>query len=543
MYLTRGYPTMHRKATRKAIPPLLIAIAIIVNLQVGSTVSWSVEINRLTTYAYFDGSPTIVQTQNGSVWIVWAREILGNRTLYYKTSPDLGTTWSDGKNLTMELAPSDNTSPSIIQAMNGTIWVFWASKRPPPPPPPEPDFSLDASPKNLSIVQGGSNTSTIIVTSLLNFSEQVNLTVKKPLITITTTLNPSQVTPPPNGTANSTLTVTVETTATPGNYTLNVIGKSSEKSHSVNIDLEITQLGSATLSHSSFAASSSSSDTSEDYEIFYKTSNDLGASWSEDIQLTNNTYDDLSPSVVQLANGTIMVFWQSTETGNPDIFYTTTLDGASWTYSSNITGNPAFDKAPSAIQAEDGTIWLVWCSDRTGDNEIFYKTYNEMSWSNATRLTNSTNSDTSPSILQTLDNTIWIFWSSRGTAPTATNDVYYKCSSDNGENWSEPVQFTTDPYEDIWPSTTQTRDTKIWVLWTSNGGDQPDGNWDIYYKTSLAGDVNEDGVVDVFDLSIVGMAYGTFEGMPGYDADADINKDGMVDLRDLSIVTFYYGET
>ena len=62
-------------------------------------------------------------------------------------------------------------------------------------------------------------------------------------------------------------------------------------------------------------------------------------------------------------------------------------------------------------------------------------------------------------------------------------------------------------------------------------------------KVKIPGDVNGDGVVDIYDLSIVSVAYGTFEGQPGYDPDADINKDGLVDGRDLATVTVNYGNT
>lgn len=62
-------------------------------------------------------------------------------------------------------------------------------------------------------------------------------------------------------------------------------------------------------------------------------------------------------------------------------------------------------------------------------------------------------------------------------------------------------------------------------------------------KIKMQGDINGDGIVDVFDLSIVGTAYGSFEGMPAYDPEADINKDGLVDARDLAVVTINYGNT
>ena len=236
-----------------------------------------------------------------------------------------------------------------------------------------------------------------------------------------------------------------------------------------------------------------------------------------------------------------MIVWQSNRLGNHDIFCMTTTDGASWSDPIQLTTDPGPDKGPHFTQTRDGKIWLVWTSRRTGDYEIFCKSYDGSSWSGDWRLTYDTLTDVNPWILQAIDDTMMIFWSSGST--TSAFDIYYVYSSNNGASWSDAFQFTTDNNEDMWPAVAETSDTKIWVVWTSNRADQPDGNWDIYHKTSLAGDVNNNGAVDVFDLSIVGAAYGTFDGMPGYNADADINKDGIVDSRDLAIVTLYYGET
>jgi hypothetical protein len=63
----------------------------------------------------------------------------------------------------------------------------------------------------------------------------------------------------------------------------------------------------------------------------------------------------------------------------------------------------------------------------------------------------------------------------------------------------------------------------------------------LLVRTCSGGDVNGDGVVDIFDLSIVGRAYGSFEGEPEYNPDADLNKDGIVDIGDISIVCINYG--
>lgn len=65
----------------------------------------------------------------------------------------------------------------------------------------------------------------------------------------------------------------------------------------------------------------------------------------------------------------------------------------------------------------------------------------------------------------------------------------------------------------------------------------------FFSNVAPTGDVNGDGVIDIFDLSIVGLAYGSFEGDPLYDPDADLNNDGVVDARDLAMVTFNWGRT
>jgi plastocyanin len=59
----------------------------------------------------------------------------------------------------------------------------------------------------------------------------------------------------------------------------------------------------------------------------------------------------------------------------------------------------------------------------------------------------------------------------------------------------------------------------------------------------LTGDVNDDGIVNVKDLTIVSLAFGSFQGEPDYNPAADLNEDGIVDMRDLSKVARNLGKT
>lgn len=59
----------------------------------------------------------------------------------------------------------------------------------------------------------------------------------------------------------------------------------------------------------------------------------------------------------------------------------------------------------------------------------------------------------------------------------------------------------------------------------------------------IVGDATGDGVVDIFDLATVALAYGAREGEPEYDWCADMNEDGRVEVRDLAIVSINYGKS
>ena len=394
-------------------------------------VTWLGSETRLTTHGDFDGLPSMSQTADGRIWVAWTRSVIGDFSIVYQTSSDLGVSWSPETVLTMDTGV--DAYPSIFQDVDGSIWVVWASDR------------------------------------------------------------------------------------------------------------------------------------TGSYDLFYKISSDGGLTWSDANRLTTDQSDDLRPAVIQTVNGSIWVVWASDRTGGFDLFYKVSSDGGlTWSIANRLTTNATHDKLPSIIQTSDGSIWISWSSDRFGVYEIFYKTYSNLSWSNETRLTVDPNIDMNPSILQTLDDTIWVFWSRRSVTPEMVageevycEDLYYKYSCDNGVTWSDSIQFTiTDIYtvvedgvivvcynDDMWPTIMQARDTSIWVAWMSNRADQPDGNWDIYLRASLAGDVNEDEVVDIFDLTLIAKAYGSVVGDPEYDLALDITKDGRVDMRDVIIISKYYGAT
>jgi len=170
-------------------------------------------------YVYVDGSPYTMTKISG--------DYVSGATFKYSTTLPEGSHsyyfyFDDGYGHTVRLPTSGTYSGPNVS------------------PPPAPDFSISASPNSLTIQQGNSDTSTITITSINGFDQPVQLSVSEAPSGVTTTLSPEQVTPPAGGTATSTLTVSVSSTATPGSYTLTVNGASGALSHSTYISLEIT---------------------------------------------------------------------------------------------------------------------------------------------------------------------------------------------------------------------------------------------------------------------------------------------------------------
>jgi PKD repeat protein len=58
----------------------------------------------------------------------------------------------------------------------------------------------------------------------------------------------------------------------------------------------------------------------------------------------------------------------------------------------------------------------------------------------------------------------------------------------------------------------------------------------------LIGDVNGDGMVDIYDAILVAASYGSSLGGPNWNSNADFNSDGMVDIYDAIMLSGNFGK-
>jgi len=63
------------------------------------------------------------------------------------------------------------------------------------------------------------------------------------------------------------------------------------------------------------------------------------------------------------------------------------------------------------------------------------------------------------------------------------------------------------------------------------------------YGYVLSPDANQDGIVDIVDVVICALAFGSKPGEPIWNPYADLNEDGLVDIVDLVMIAIHFGET
>lgn len=106
-----------------------------------------------------------------------------------------------------------------------------------------PDFSFSCAPASIAAQQGGTATSTCTVTSINDFAAPVSLACSGLPAGVTCGYDPNPVTPPVNGSASSTLTVSVTGAVLSGTYGFQATGQNGPSSRAQNISLQVTPAG------------------------------------------------------------------------------------------------------------------------------------------------------------------------------------------------------------------------------------------------------------------------------------------------------------
>ena len=84
----------------------------------------------------------------------------------------------------------------------------------------------------------------------------------------------------------------------------------------------------------------------------------------------------------------------------------------------------------------------------------------------------------------------------------------------------------------------------IYTLYVSSAYmEQNATNSTTFEFIALLGDVNGDGIVDIYDVVTVATAFGSYPGHPKWNPDADLVPDSLIDIFDIVTVAKNFGMT
>jgi len=226
--------------------------------------------------------------------------------------------------------------------------------------------------------------------------------------------------------------------------------------------------------------------SSDDWELYHRRSTDGGVTWTSRQRLTWGAGISLLPVLAVDSSGVIHLVWQDDRSGSNEIYYKQSNDeGATWTTSKRLTWNSGNSHSTALAVDSSDNLHLVWSDDSPGSVEIYYKksTDGGTTWTTSKRLTWMTSIELAPKIAVDSSDNPHVVWEN----PLPGNgDIYYKTSADGGTTWGANQRLTWTAGTAHEPSIGIALSGKIWVVWK----DTAPGNSELYYRNSTDGGAN-----------------------------------------------------
>lgn len=169
---------------------------------------------------------------------------------------------------------------------------------------------------------------------------------------------------------------------------------------------------------------------------------------SEDpVQLTDHPADDSAPFVVEAADGTLHLFWQSMRRGVKDI-WTRQFDGVSWGQLARLTDGASHESEPTAAVDGSGRIWLFYVMDRGNQRGIWSRVLDAGVWSAPQAVISTADRNEAPAAIF-WDGALHLCWQSR------QDDIWHIMLSRYDEmttTWGVPQTLTTETRADKEPA-------------------------------------------------------------------------------------------
>ncbi len=234
----------------------------------------------------------------------------------------------------------------------------------------------------------------------------------------------------------------------------------------------------------------------KEYDIYFIKSTDKGKTFTDPINLSNNSGFSEHPQI-SVSNNSIFVVWvDNNESNNTEIMFTRSLDkGRSFTEPTNLS-NTLTNSNNAEISTFGNKVYVVWQeeeinnlhigknknSEQKGDGKIFFRASLDEgnTFHDTLELMNNTN-DSFPKI-NSYNDYVYIVWNSEpkiGNKASNTGEgLFFTKSQDNGKTFENITRLASENYGEAQISTF---DKHVFIVW---GGSQFSNLNNIYFVNS-----------------------------------------------------------
>ncbi|OGW67332.1 MAG: hypothetical protein A3J72_07870 [Nitrospirae bacterium RIFCSPHIGHO2_02_FULL_40_19] len=219
-------------------------------------------------------------------------------------------------------------------------------------------------------------------------------------------------------------------------------------------------------------------------EIYFKYSGDYGATWSDDLRLTNNLGTSWTPSMAVGQNNDIHVVWGDNREGTEAIYYKYSSDGGK-TWSPDRKISTGTEKSWNPDIAIDGSnVYIAWQDKRNLNGEIYFvrSTDGGKTFGAEQRITNASYESERPTFAIDSKHCIhlaWYDWRNENNP-----EIYYAESADYGQSWGEQKRVTNTPGQTGLPAMAIDGQNQINIAYLDG---EKSGNMYLYYTYSSDG--------------------------------------------------------
>ena len=179
-------------------------------------------------------------------------------------------------------------------------------------------------------------------------------------------------------------------------------------------------------------------------DIFFKKSSNGGANFSDTMNLSKNIGSSFNPKIA-VSGKNVYVIWQDDtgNTGNTSIFFQKSSDsGTTFSQTINLSNETGFAIDPQ-LSLFGSTIHVVWRDDTSGPDETLYKRSinSGNSFSETLNISKSVDIDSVDGKVYAIGNKVYIVWT-EGNFDEGRTSIFARASSDNGATFNQAINMS-----------------------------------------------------------------------------------------------------